>query len=262
MLALVEQGKIDEHADRLNARAHSFTLNLQEEVDVILDQMTSEIVSSVNVNRGIVENSPETATSILAIGSMLNRVLQESQYDDIVLSFISSFSDQIDEFGEFYKTMSRIRRVPPLSFSEENKEVLANQAAAAAAAIYSQQVLVSIELNRLLGRSTNGVNLSSLLKGISTIVRKLDKVEQIARDHLMLWFRLVGSLAYIYAEENNKSLMYSYVGQSSQDSRDFCKSRVGRSFSKKEIDSMDNGQVPGVLHNGGGYGCMHWWCLA
>jgi hypothetical protein len=41
--------------------------------------------------------------------------------------------------------------------------------------------------------------------------------------------------------------------------RPFCEARVGRVFSRKAIDAMDNGQLPNVLATCGGHQCRHTW---
>lgn len=41
--------------------------------------------------------------------------------------------------------------------------------------------------------------------------------------------------------------------------RPFCAERVGKVFSRAEIDGMDNGQLDNTLLTGGGYNCRHTW---
>lgn len=41
--------------------------------------------------------------------------------------------------------------------------------------------------------------------------------------------------------------------------RPFCAERVGKVFTRAEIDAMDNGQLPNTLISGGGYNCRHTW---
>jgi hypothetical protein len=41
--------------------------------------------------------------------------------------------------------------------------------------------------------------------------------------------------------------------------RPFCAERVGKVYSRAEIDAMDNGQLDNTLITGGGYNCRHTW---
>lgn len=51
--------------------------------------------------------------------------------------------------------------------------------------------------------------------------------------------------------------LFYYAGPLDSVTRPFCLERVGKVFSRAEIDQMDNGQLPNVLVTGGGYNCRH-----
>ncbi len=51
--------------------------------------------------------------------------------------------------------------------------------------------------------------------------------------------------------------LFFYVGPVDTKVRPFCLSRVGKVYSRSEIDDMDNGQLPNVMLTGGGYNCRH-----
>jgi hypothetical protein len=53
--------------------------------------------------------------------------------------------------------------------------------------------------------------------------------------------------------------LFFYVGPVDSLTREFCLERVGRVFTRSEIEDMDNGQLPNVLTTGGGYNCRHAW---
>ena len=50
---------------------------------------------------------------------------------------------------------------------------------------------------------------------------------------------------------------FFYVGPVDQKVRPFCLEHVGKVYSRKAIDAMDNGQLPNVMLTGGGYNCRH-----
>lgn len=53
--------------------------------------------------------------------------------------------------------------------------------------------------------------------------------------------------------------LFVYVGPFDEKNREFCEERVGRVFTRADIDEMDNGQLPDVFITGGGYNCRHTW---
>lgn len=50
---------------------------------------------------------------------------------------------------------------------------------------------------------------------------------------------------------------YLYSGPIDGKTRDWCVERVGKVFTRAEIDAMDNGQMADVFLTGGGYNCRH-----
>lgn len=53
--------------------------------------------------------------------------------------------------------------------------------------------------------------------------------------------------------------LFLYAGPLDKKTREFCVERVGKVFSRAEIEEMDNGQIGDVLTTGGGYNCRHTW---
>lgn len=50
---------------------------------------------------------------------------------------------------------------------------------------------------------------------------------------------------------------YLYTGPVDVKTRSWCLDRVGKVYTRAEIDAMDNGQLPDVFLTGGGYNCRH-----
>lgn len=52
---------------------------------------------------------------------------------------------------------------------------------------------------------------------------------------------------------------FLYMGPADKKTRPFCRARVGKAFTREQIDAMDNGQIDNVFLTGGGYNCRHTW---
>lgn len=50
---------------------------------------------------------------------------------------------------------------------------------------------------------------------------------------------------------------FLYAGPADAKMRPFCAERVGRVFTREDVDAMDNGQLDNVFQTGGGYNCRH-----
>lgn len=51
--------------------------------------------------------------------------------------------------------------------------------------------------------------------------------------------------------------LFYYAGPIDTKTRPFCRERVGRVFTRKELEEADNGQLPNPLLTGGGFNCRH-----
>lgn len=51
--------------------------------------------------------------------------------------------------------------------------------------------------------------------------------------------------------------LFYYAGPLDSVTRPFCRVRIGKVFSRADVDAMDNGQIPDPLVSGGGYNCRH-----
>lgn len=63
------------------------------------------------------------------------------------------------------------------------------------------------------------------------------------------------------AREGEEPDLFIYLGPIDDKTRDWCLQRVGRVYSRPEIDAMDNGQLPNPMLTGGGYNCRHRWVV-
>ncbi len=51
--------------------------------------------------------------------------------------------------------------------------------------------------------------------------------------------------------------LFYYAGPLDVKTRPFCRARVGKVFTREELETADNGQLPNPLLTGGGYNCRH-----
>lgn len=85
--------------------------------------------------------------------------------------------------------------------------------------------------------------------------RARHQAEQLVRDTSMGYSRTVN------AKKSENYDYFRYVGPDDSATRDFCRRRVGKVYSRDEIDEMDNGQTGSgtAFTRGGGYNCRHHW---
>jgi hypothetical protein len=252
---------VEEHANRVLELSLVFRSQISGIVDDIVASTSAKLLSGVSVVNGFVEQTPDNAKAILSVADTFGQVLESSDYYPTILAFVSLFVDQVDEFQTFFHEMPIAADSMPLN--EDDREVLANQAAAAVGVLDGVSARTHLNLQQFLARSLGEAGIEELVKGVSDVVRKMSDVEQLAKDQLIIFFRSISSLVYRKVESGGTKYLYKYVGPTRGSTRGFCSDLAGgRSYSLEEIAALDNGQVPGVLSNGGGYGCDHFWIIS
>ena len=255
------QDLVEAHADRVSRSVADLEEKMAVEMDAVAARVSSYALSVFPVTGKMSRHPADFTDGVLAIEDEFGRVLVASGFNPLVLAFVSNFVGQVDEFATLYGEMGP--GLPEIFLAEDDVEVLSNQAAAAILVIEGHSLRANLELRQLLSRSLGEPGALVLAEGISEIVRKVFRIGPVARDQVMLFFRNVGILAYRRGESLGKVLKYSCVGPMGGKHRKFCASLIGKGpFTREEIGAMDNGQVPGVFDNCGGYGCKHWWGIA
>lgn len=259
---MVVQSDIDKHAARIDTLTSEFSRQVSSEIDKVVEDVAAHVMRTLDIKGGVIEQTRMNAVEIRLIENAFIASLNASGFHGIVQAFISQFPDQLDEFESLYNEMRDGTDLPPIQFVEDDRAIISAQAGAALAAIESQTLRARADLRQLVSRFMGGIEVSELISGVSDIIRRLTLVVPIARDQLMVFFRLIGSLVYSNVENSGVLLRYAYMGDSDDRNRKFCAGLVGKgSFSRSEIDQMNNGQVAGVFENSGGYGCRHWWVI-
>lgn len=257
------QDTIEAHASTILSAASTLVSRLSSPVDEVIAAVSAYVAKNTSRVNDAVERSPDNAKAILEVENIFTDALGTSDYYLMLYAFVSSFIDQVDAFEAMYSEMATDLSLPAMSLTDEDMDILANQGAAALAVLEGQVLRVNVDLRQFLARSLGESEIDTLVKGASDIIRRVTDVEPIAKDQLILFFRLVGNLVYRRIETSGMTLRYAYAGRKSKGSRGFCATMLdGRSHLMSDIAKMDNRQVANVFDNCGGYGCMHWWQIA
>ncbi len=257
---MVTQDMVDAHANRVKEVVLAFEERVAVEIDSVVAETSSRALATLSTSRGVVRQTQENARKTLAIEDVFKKSLDASEYYPTVLAFVTNFADQVGEFTDFYGEMSKGLRIPDMELKDGDYDVLSHQAGVAMSTLEGYPMKVTFELRQLLARSLGESNVSELVQGISDVIRKMTKVGPIAKDQLVIFLRLVGSLVYKNVEDLGHSLTYAYVG--SEPTRDFCSSLFGKHLTREEIATLENDQFPNVMVSGGGHGCGHWWAIS
>lgn len=131
--------------------------------------------------------------------------------------------------------------------------------------------LREVRLDELLGLATDTARVlwRSVLDGvigarpIDDLVSDVAKVTATsARQARTLYDTAVSTYSRhveLLAADGESDELFVYLGPVDAVMRDWCRDRVGKVYTRADIDSMENGQLPNPFITAGGYNCRHVW---
>lgn len=225
-------------------------------------------LKGLEVVNGVIQPTPANMAQIEIIAQRMQQVLQGGEYLNAVAQFVSEFDTQSTLLNQIYT----------LQFDTFSDKALYNmvveQSKRSALALFDIQATDKVWIEPLKNIINNNVITSGSYNDMIQILQDFaignaEKdaaltryVQLYARDSFNIYNR-----NYTQIIANDLEVKYfEYFGQTIRDTRDFCKQRVGRTYSKAEIESWANlswqGKNPNtdkttIFSYCGGYNCIH-----
>jgi hypothetical protein len=240
---------------------------LKQDLDTILHQVELEIAADIQQSLIFEDGlAPATVTNrrqLRRIANKIEKLLERKGSAIIIDEFIAGFDRSLDYFDQILETISDQIKIPlkatrtaaDLTALEGIKEA-ARQSLGA-----SLDVMVAQAKRNLLFR-VGALNFRDTVKIISkTFNRGIAESETIAATSMTMYMRTNSDATYRRIEKAFKGVRYRYDGPDDKLTRPFCDALMARSdkkpLSRKEIDALDNGQLPNVFITCGGWNCRH-----
>lgn len=243
-----------------------------------LDAMIAKASDSVfaQLERKLVPNDDGRLTGLKNKGyladvdDLFRAAMKDAGYDRLAAAFVAQFPEQLPLLT---RTLAVISKAMGANFSAgavlstADLEQLANgqrltleslrQTVTEVAQLAKQRALVKY----------NGLRPSQLERILEkTFHQTVGQASTLASTGIAVWYRQATALA-LKKIEKETPLEYTYDGPDDSLTRDFCHTLKrdqarGITWTRKQIDAMDNGQLPNVMESGGGFNCRHQWRVA
>lgn len=247
----------------------------EERLDRIVETATAQVLDNVIPRLKLNDDGEIPAT----VGNM--RVLQDldiqfqaamksAGYDSLTLAWVKQFPEQLPLLTETLRTISKTLKVP-LNVSALGKvseqQVLVHQQSATLEGLHNIVAKVAINGKRRALAKVNGLEPRKLADMIAKSFGVTDgQARTLAATGIATFYRVATARA-VQQIEKETPLRYVYDGPDDRLTREFCHTlksdmRAGKSWSRAEIEAMDNGQLPNPFISCGGYNCRHQWRVA
>lgn len=192
---------------------------------------------------------PKPITRVLEVVNSTDRIIAQSGLDNVINSISETYGRTVGEVSQTY-TEAGVK----ITFSNRDDQLLSN--------------IIRLDLNSLrsvvndwASRVKSEILRQTLSGRRIEFARIFEAQKQIALNEINK--RTLNAVQGVYnglvvgKAVENKVKSFLYEGPLDEKTRPFCRERVGRVFTLKEIQAMDNEQGLPVITNLGGYNCRH-----
>jgi hypothetical protein len=239
---------------------------LSKRLNKILADASTEVASRVTADlvfdaTGRLINSAENLRTLTRLPEFWQRAIQDSGYRFLEQSYRDAFAGQMPWFEQSLELLE----IPKPPFAEIDTAALAQRVTAQSSVLQNTIAQAGVAMQRTALLNVAAItrrDLAALLakqRGITAA-----NAESVADTALSTHYRTISDRGYSIIQAAQKTpLRYRYAGPSDLLTREFCakllrgKTLSEQSWTRSQIDAMDNGQTGSTFVTCGGYRCRH-----
>lgn len=265
---------LDAIARRQNLAIDSTVAWFQRELRGIVSQAQVEVLEKITrrltVRDGVIEASTANQRRLRRLDTMVVDAMNGAGYRELLDELSGSFGGQLRFFEEALEVLGQ----KPVAWNAEDSSRMRAQGESTvdalegivrnAAELAKRRALLQI------GGLSVGVLAETLQRETGATIGQATAIADTAQS---TFYRTIADTGFQRIEQRQKKpLRYRYYGPDDRLNRPFCAKVLaaqepksdddeGRSWTRAEIQAMDNGQLPNPFITGGGYRCRHQWMV-
>lgn len=241
----------------------------------IVAQARRAVIEKLSARLSVVDSRiAKTKTNqrvLRSVAALFEQEMNRAGYTELVDHYVGQFGGQFAFFDHVLSDLGRtIGKDLTVTFGKRDQDFFEAQQMGSMHVLDGVVTQAATDAQRQALFSVGGLKLSDL---ISEIAEQLDKTVNeattLADTAVVMFYRTITDRGFQLVEKDlpGFDLRYTPDGPLDKLTRPFCAAlmraaRAGQTFTRKEIDAMDNGQIPGVFTSFGGFRCRHQWAVA
>jgi hypothetical protein len=222
---------------------------------------------------GAIKQTAANVRIIRSLPTIFRQALSSSGYDGLMAQFLSSFDGGLTTFEQILDDITDGYKIKPVVFTKQDRSYF--EAVKEATSINIEDVVDSAanSARRNVMFTVGGQPFDQTAVEVAERLSvSLGEANTLAATGISTFYRTIADNGYKTIEDAlapNRTLEYVYYGPPSGDPliRPFCKRLMaqaadGKTWTRAQIDGMDNGQLPDCFRTGGGFNCRHQWVVA
>lgn len=265
--------------DRLDKRVDSLLLSFEKDFAGVLSKAQTRTILALRNRLTLTEQGKIAGTAanfrvISALPQIFAQALDAAGYQELKRGFLAGFDGGLPVMNEVINSLVKDKEIKPVIFSKEDEAYFDQVKLRTAATIDDVVGQAADSAKRgvlfLLGGRPFDLAAVEIAERLHVA---LSEASTLAATGISTFYRTIADRGYRIIEDElekiGRSIEYEYYGPPAADPliRPFCQhlmTRVakGKTWTREEIDEMDNNQLPDVFLTGGGYNCRHQWIVA
>jgi hypothetical protein len=264
---------LEDHDKHITSLVESFNEELSKLLAKAQANVQGRLMDKLDFTDGKLDQSAANRKLLRSIDDMMLEELDTLGLGELTDAFVSQFGGQFQFFKDVLNETLGKEQTAKLGLDKlttDDKSFLSITQMDAADNIEGVLYRMADNMRRKALAGIGGLTTGGLASLISEEVSKtpaLAKTE--AATATSSFYRTLADLSFRKIEEDqNWTIRYRYVGPPAKDPliRQFCehlmeRSSRGSSWTREQIDMMDNEQLDNVFVTGGGYNCRHQWIV-
>jgi len=266
---------LDEINGRYGKYLDSMTLAFQNHLKDIIAKAQAKVISKLQrdlkITDGVLDSVPSNLRLLRQFDDIFAQAMDDAGYQQLIEAFVSRFPGQLRFMQEIISDLndSIKRKLIPEKVTAATRDILNSFQVNATQVLESLVTRAAqITMNRTLF-AVAGMEFGDLVSHIAkTFDRSLAESVGLAETSSSMFLRIAMNGQFDAAQKGqNEPLRFEYSGPRDLLNREFCrkmldKTRAGESWTKEEIEKMDNDQGLPVFTCAGGFRCRHQFILA
>lgn len=253
--------------DHITDQVSKFRDLLEEMVDRAQRRTFILLQEMLDIRDGVVVISPHNQQVLRRIDKIFLTEMRGLGYNSLLNAFVEQFPGQVPMFRDTLKMISDELKtpLPRLQFRARDTRMIVTQQASAKAMLETVVESAALAAKQEALLSVGGMPYRDLVEAMASRYRKtIGQSETLATTSISTYWRTLNARAFEQMEGRIEGkVYYRYTGPDDILTRPFCQRLVrrNRTYTRQQVERMDNRQLPNPFLTGGGYNCRHAWVV-
>jgi hypothetical protein len=250
----------------------SLISNFERELNGILSSAQARTIAKLrdqlSITNGKLERSVKNSKALRKLDTLFLEQMDKAGYDQLLDELVGQFPGQLHFFQDTLETLSSAMKtpLPPVKFGPRDLQVFTDQGLSAKDGLQAVMESVAQGAKKRVLMSVGGLSFSDLADSLATYTKRaLPEATGLAETATATFYRVIADRGFQIIEKDSPgTIRYEYEGPKDKLTRPFCRHlmAVKKTYTREQIDHMDNGQIPNVFVSAGGWRCRHQWMIS